>query len=143
MSEAVASQLGHEQRAKQQQYVQTNTRARWRFVALGIGLLGAVRLAGLVPLSPWFLLGFALTFVAANWGMHRLVHRTTFRPWYAQLNLVLGCLLISAVLFAMGPTGHVLYGAYLIAPVQAALYLGRREAWGALGINVAGFGLVT
>ncbi|MGH7531539.1 MAG: methyl-accepting chemotaxis protein, partial [Gemmatimonadales bacterium] len=42
-----------------------------------------------------------------------------------------------------GPTGHVLYGAYLIAPVQAALYLGRREAWGALGINVAGFGLVT
>jgi len=37
----------------------------------------------------------------------------------------------------------VLYGAYLIAPLQAALYLGKREAWAALGINVAGFGLIT
>src|SRR3989442_13022606 len=25
------------------------------------------------------------------------------------------------------PTGHVLYAAYLVAPMQAALYLGRRE----------------
>ncbi|MEX2155561.1 MAG: methyl-accepting chemotaxis protein, partial [Gemmatimonadales bacterium] len=68
---------------------------------------------------------------------------TPFQPWYAQLNLVVGCLLISAVLFAMGPAGHVLYGAYLIAPLQAALYLGRREAWGALATNLAAFALVT
>src|SRR2546425_1042635 len=66
-----------------------------------------------------------------------------FEPWYAQLNLVVGCLLISAVLFAMGLNGHVLYGAYIIAPLQAALYLERREAWGALIINLAAFTLVT
>src|SRR5881628_1608004 len=51
--------------------------------------------------------------------------------------------LISAVLFAVGPTGHVLYVAYLIAPLQAALYLGRTEAWQALLLNLTGFGLAT
>ena len=86
---------------------------------------------------------FAVSFVAANAGVRRLVEREAFQPWYAQLNLVVGCLLISAVLFAMGPNGHVLYGAYLIAPLQAALYLERREAWGALIINLTAFTLVT
>ena len=76
-------------------------------------------------------------------GETRVVQRGAFQPWYAQLNLVVGCLLISAVLYAMGPNGHVLYGAYLIAPLQAALYLERREAWGALIINLVAFTLVT
>ncbi len=136
-------QLVAERFAKQRQYVLSNTRARWGFVGFGIALLSAVKLAGIIAISWWFILVFALSFVAANAGVRRLVEREAFQPWYAQLNLVVGCLLISAVLFAMGPNGHVLYGAYLIAPLQAALYLERREAWGALIINLTAFTLVT
>jgi len=136
-------QLLEERFAKQRQYVLANTRARWGFVGFGIALLIGVKLSGLSTISPWFILAFAASFAAANAGVRRLVERGTFEPWYAQLNLVVGCLLISAVLFAMGPNGHVLYGAYLVAPLQAALYLERREAWGALIINLAAFTLVT
>ena len=136
-------QLLEERLAKQRQYVLTNTRARWGFVGFGIALLSAVRLAGITPISWWFILVFAAAFAAANAGLRRLVRRGAFEPWYAQLNLIVGCLLISAVLFAIGPNGHVLYGAYLIAPLQAAIYLERREAWGALITNIAAFTLVT
>ena len=136
-------QLQEERFAKQRQYVLANTRARWGFVGFGIALLVGVKLAGIVTISPWFVLAFAASFAAANVGVRRLVERGAFQPWYAQLNLVVGCLLISAVLFAMGPNGHVLYGAYVIAPLQAALYLERREAWGALAINLVAFTLVT
>jgi methyl-accepting chemotaxis protein len=139
----LAHQLLEERLAKQRQYVLTNTRARWGFVGFGIVLLAAVKLARLTPVSPWFIVVFAASFVAANYGVRRLVRRSAFQPWYAQLNLVVGCLMISAVLYAMGPNGHVLYGAYLIAPLQAALYLERREAWGALIINLAAFTLAT
>ncbi|HEV2672356.1 MAG TPA: methyl-accepting chemotaxis protein [Gemmatimonadales bacterium] len=136
-------QLLEEQLAKQRQYVLANTRARWGFAGFGIVLLIAVRLAGISLISPWFLLGFAAVFASANAGVRLLVQRTGFRPWHPQLNLLVGCLLISAVLFAMGPDGHVLYGAYLIAPLQAAMYLERRDAWGALITNIAAFALVT
>ena len=136
-------QLLEERLAKQRQYVLTNTRARWGFVGFGITLLAIVKLAGLTPIAPWFIVAFAASFVAANYGVRRLVQRTAFQPWYAHLNLVVGCLMISAVLFAMGPNGHVLYGAYLIAPLQAGVYLERREAWGALIINLAAFTLAT
>ena len=136
-------QLVEERVAKQRQYVLTNTRARWGFGGFGIALLIAVRFAGITPISWWFIPGFAVIFVAANAGVRRLVTRGAFKPWYSQLNLVVGCFLISAVLFAMGPNGHVLYGAYVIAPLQAAVYLERREAWGALLINLAAFTLAT
>ncbi len=139
---SLESQLAEEQHAKQRQYVLANTRARWGFVGFGIVLLIGVKVARIVPLSIWFIPAFAIAFAAANYGVRRVAQRTEFKPWYAQLNLVVGCLMISAALYAVGPTGHILYGAYLIAPLQAALYLGRREAWGALGINVAGFGLI-
>ena len=139
---SLESQLAQEQHAKQRQYVLANTRARWGFVGFGIILLIVVKVARIVPLSVWFIPAFAAIFAAANYGVRRLAQRTAFQPWYAQLNLVVGCLTISAALYAIGPTGHVLYGACLIAPLQAALYLGRREAWGALGINIAGFGVI-
>jgi methyl-accepting chemotaxis protein len=136
-------QLHEERLAKQRQYVLANTRARWGFVGFGIVLLAAVKLAGISTISPWFILLFAASFAGANAGVRRLVQGAAFQPWYPQLNLVVGCLLISAVLYAMGPNGHVLYGAYLIAPLQAALYLERREAWGALITNLTAFTLVT
>jgi methyl-accepting chemotaxis protein len=136
-------ELYEERLAKQRQYVLTNTRARWGFVGFGIALVAIVKLAGLTPISPWFLLVFAAAFVAANYGVRRLVQRSAFQPWYTYLNLAVGCLLISAVLFALGANGHVLYGAYLIAPIQAGLYLERRDAWGALAMNLAAFTLAT
>jgi methyl-accepting chemotaxis protein len=136
-------QLAQEQHAKQRQYVLANTRARWGFVGLAIALLVFARLIGIIPISFAAILAFAGAFAAANYAVRRLASDTPFRPWYAQLNIAVGCLMISAVLYAIGPTGHVLYGAYLIAPLQAALYLGRREAWGALGINAVGFGIAT
>ncbi len=139
----LGAQLLDERLAKQRQYVLANTRARWGFVGFGILLLGIVKLAGISAISPWFLLAFAAIFAGANAGVRRLVQRGPFQPWYAQLNLVVGCLLISAVVFAMGANGHVLYGAYLIAPLQAALYLERRDAWGALITNLVAFALVT
>jgi methyl-accepting chemotaxis protein len=140
---SLAHQLQEERYAKQRQYVLANTRARWGFVGFGIALLIGVKLAGIVTISPWFILAFAASFAGANAGVRRLVERGAFQPWHAQLNLVVGCLLISAVVFAMGANGHVLYGAYVIAPLQAALYLERREAWGALIINLIAFTLVT
>jgi len=132
-------QLLEEGHAKQRQYVLANTRARWGFVAVG-ALLVAV---GGGTRSPWIALAFAASFAAANAGVRRLAQRAPFEPWYAQLDLIVGSLVISAVLYALGPTGHLLYGAYLIAPLQAALYLGRREAWSALATNLVGFALVT
>jgi len=140
---SLGAQLLDERLAKQRQYVLANTRARWGFVGFGILLLGIVKVAGIGAISSWFMLAFAAIFAGANAGVRRLVQRAPFQPWYAQLNLVVGCLLISAVLFAMGASGHVLYGAYLIAPLQAALYLERRDAWGALITNLVAFALVT
>ena len=140
---SLGAQLLEERLAKQRQYVLARTRARWVFVGLGIVLLVAVKLAGIAPIPPWFILAFAASFAGANAALRRLVQRPEFQTWYAQLNLVVGCLMITAVLYAIGPNGHVLYGAYLIAPLQAALYLERREAWGALMTNLAAFTLVT
>jgi methyl-accepting chemotaxis protein len=140
---ALDQQLAAESRAKQRQYVLSNTRARWSFVGVGVGLLAVVRLAQLVPISWWFILGFATGFAAVNYAMFRLARDTPFRPWYAHLNIAIGAAVISAVLGALGPTGHVLYAAYLIAPLQAALYLGRTEALQGLVLNLTGFGLVT
>jgi methyl-accepting chemotaxis protein len=139
----LGTQLQEERLAKQRQYVLANTRARWGFVGLGLLLLVAVKLAHISSISSWFILSFTVVFVGANAGMRRLAQRAPFQSRYAQLNLVIGCLLISAVVFAMGTSGHVLYGAYMIAPLQAALYLERREAWGALITNLIAFALVT
>jgi len=139
----LAQQLADEDRAKQRQYVLANTRARWSFVGVGVALLVVIRLVRWVPVSWWFIVAFAAGFVAANYAMFRLARDAAFRPWYAHLNIAVGAALISVVLAALGPTGHALYVAYMIAPLQAALYLGRTEAWQALILNLTGFALVT
>src|SRR2546428_4957763 len=139
----LAQQLADEDRAKQRQYVLANTRARWSFVGVGVALLVVVRLGGVVAVSGWFIVAFVAGFVAANYAMFRLARDAAFRPWYAHLNIAVGAALISVVLAALGPTGHALYVAYMIAPLQAALYLGRTEAWQALILNLTGFALVT
>ncbi len=139
----LSQQLADQDRAKQRQYVLSNTRARWTLVAGGVALLALVRLTRLAPIPWWFIVAFVAVFAAANYAMLRVARDTPFRAWYTHLNIAIGAALISAVLFAVGPTGHVLYVVYAIAPLQAALLLGRTEAWQALILNLTGFALVT
>src|SRR5256884_4225760 len=44
-------QLAAEDRTKQRQYVLSGTRGRWRVLGLGVVLLSAIRLAGVVPVA--------------------------------------------------------------------------------------------
>ena len=136
-------QLADEDRAKQRRYVLANTRARWRFVALGSGLLAILRVAGVAPVSWLYILGFAGLFAGIGYAMLRLVRGDAFRTWHAHADIAVTAAMISAILYAVGPTGHLLYVVYLIAPLQAALYLGQSEAWQALLINLTGLGLAT
>src|SRR6266567_416179 len=136
-------QLADEDRAKQRRYVLANTRARWRFVALGAALLAILRVAGVAPVAWPFVLGFAGVFAGISYAMLRVARSGEFRAWHAHADMAVSAALISAILYAVGPTGHLLYVVYLIAPLQAALYLGQTEAWQALLVNLTGFGLVT
>jgi methyl-accepting chemotaxis protein len=140
----VAHQLALETQAKERQYVIANARARWGFFGFGVVLLVIVRLTRLVPVSWLFISAFSIAFAAINHAMVRAAeqHRE-FRGWYAYANNAVGAAMIAAILYAVGPTGHLLYVAYLIAPLQAALYLGRTEAWQALIVNLTGFGVAT
>src|SRR2546422_2670341 len=140
---ALQRQLADEHTAKQRQYVLSNARARWSVVGIAGALLVTARVAALVPTWWSFTAGFPAAFAAANYGMQQLARDTAFQVWYAHLNVALGTALITAVAYAVGETGHLLYAAYLIAPLQAAYYLGREEAWQALVLNLAGFALLT
>ena len=139
----LTQQLADEDRAKQRRYVLANTRARWRFVALGAVLLAILRVARVAPASWPFILGFAGVFAGLSYAMLRVARGGEFRAWHAHADMAVGAAMISAILYAVGPTGHLLYVVYLIAPLQAALYLGQTEAWQALLVNLTGFGLVT
>src|SRR2546423_3555359 len=136
-------QLAAEDRTKLRQYVLSTTRGRWRVLGLGAVLLTAIRLAGLVPLAWSLVLGFTVVFAAVNYAMALVARSHALPPWYLHASIAVGAAITSAIVYAVGPTGHLLYVAYLIAPLQAALYLGRTEAWQALVINLAGFALVT
>ena len=136
-------QLADEDSAKQRQYVLANNRARWRSLGFGVALLALVRLTGLGPVSWLFIAGFTVAFVGINFAMLRVARSQALRAWYAHGHIATGAAMISAILYAVGPTGHLLYVAYVIAPVQAALSLGAGEAWQALLLNLTGFALVT
>jgi methyl-accepting chemotaxis protein len=138
----LSEQFVAERRAKQRQFVLANTQAHWPLIIVAVLLLGAVRLFGIAQVSWIFLAGFSAAAAGANFGLVRLVRQTAFRPAYVTLTLIVGAGMISAVLYALERTGYVLYAAYLIAPLQAALSLGRRAAWTALTVNVAGFAIV-
>src|SRR5213594_224276 len=139
----LTQQLADEERAKQRQYVLANTGTRWGFVGIGVLLLATVRLVGIVPVSWLFIAAFTIVFGAVNHGMRRVARDRPFQVWFPYLNIAIGAAMISTVVYALGPTGHLLYVAYLIAPLQAALYLGQSEAWQALLLNLTGFALVT
>ncbi|MGH7645790.1 MAG: hypothetical protein ACREMR_09405, partial [Gemmatimonadales bacterium] len=136
-------QLRHEEDARRRHVVLTTTRGRVGLATLGIAVLAAVRLLGVGPVSWTFITAFALTAAAAHYALFRVVRDTPFRPWYLWLDIALGAATLSAVLFGLGPEGHLLSAMYLIAPARAALRLGRRVAWGTLAGNVAAFAIVT
>jgi methyl-accepting chemotaxis protein len=138
----LSDQFAAERRAKQRQFVLAGVQGRWRLIGLGVLLLVAVRLFDVIDIGWGFLLGFTGLSVAANFAMGQLVQVTRFRTAYVPLTLAVGAAMISAVLYALDRTGYILYAAYLIAPLQAALQLGRRAAWAALGINLGGFTIV-
>jgi methyl-accepting chemotaxis protein len=139
----LSEQFTAEHRTKQRQFVLDGIQARWRLILMGVLLLGTVRLFDVVRVSWVFLAVFTVVSVAANAGLSRLVRGTVFRPAYVVVTLAVGAVMVSAVLYALDRTGFLLYAAYLIAPLQAALHLGRRAAWTALTINLAGFALAT
>src|SRR5437764_12914 len=136
-------QLAAEDRTKERQYVLSGTRGRWRVLGLGVVLLAAIRLAGVVPVAWSFILGFTVLFAAVNYATTRVARSGALPPWYTLATMAVSAAMISAIVYAVGPTGHLLYVAYLIAPLQAALYLGRNEAWQTLIVNLAAFALVT
>src|SRR5438309_7389106 len=82
MSDAAdfAQQLAAEDRTKQRQYVLSSTRGRWRVLGLGVVLLTAIRLAGLVPLAWSFILGFTVVFAAVNYAMTRVARSAELPP---------------------------------------------------------------
>jgi methyl-accepting chemotaxis protein len=135
----LSEQFTAEHRTKQRQFVLAGIQARWRLILVGVLLLAVVRLFNVVAVSWVFLIAFAVASVAANYAMTRLVRGTAFRPGYVVLTLALGAAMISAVVYGLDRTGYLLYAAYLIAPLQAALQMGRRAGWIALAINLAGF----
>src|SRR5216117_3791561 len=75
----LTDQLADEERAKQRRYVLANTRARWRFVALGAVLLAILRVARVAPVSWPFILGFAGVFAAISYAMLRMARGGEFR----------------------------------------------------------------
>jgi methyl-accepting chemotaxis protein len=130
--------------AKRRRHVLATTSARWRWVGGGVALLAVARIAGLTAISWWFIPGFAVCFGGLNYAIRRGASRAgPLQSWHATLDMGLGSAMISGLLYALGPNGHLAYALYLIAPLQTAFSLGGQEASRALGINLVGFALVT
>src|SRR5438094_10517230 len=104
---ALTHQLADEDRAKQRRYVLANTRARWRFVALGVTLLAVLRVARVAPVSWLFIIGFAGVFVCISYAMLRLGRRGEFPGWLALALIAVVAEMISVNLYAVGLIGHL------------------------------------
>src|SRR5438067_12916708 len=98
-------QLAAEDRTKERQYVLSGTRGRWRVLGLGVVLLSAIRLAGVVPVAWSFILGFTVLFAAVNYAMTRVARSHELPPWYTQATMAVGAAMISAIASAVGATG--------------------------------------
>jgi methyl-accepting chemotaxis protein len=140
---AAAAPAPDDRQIRYREFVLTDARLRWRLLAGVVVLLSALRLSGRIADAWWFIAAIALTCAALNYLTVRLTLDRPFRPAFAHLNAGLGAGLISATLFALGPQGHLLSAAYLIAPLQTAFRIGPIEGWQALVWNITGFGLAT
>ncbi len=138
----LSEQFATERFAKQRQFVLEGVQARWRVIALGVVLLVVVRMVPLVPI-PWSLLGaYSVGSVLYNLGVGYLARQPMFRSGYVTLATALDAAIVSTLVFALGGTGFLIATMYLIAPLQAALQLGRRAAWTALAVNLTGFAII-
>ena len=138
----LSEQFATERFAKQRQFVLEGVQARWRVIALGVVLLVVVRMVPLVPI-PWSLLGaYSVGSVLYNLGVGYLARQPMFRSGYVTLATALDAAIVSTLVFALGGTGFLIATMYLIAPLQAALHLGRRTAWTALAVNLTGFAII-
>jgi methyl-accepting chemotaxis protein len=137
----VTAQLEAEQIEKRRAYVAASIRGRWVLIVLAMAALGAARLGG-TAVAWWGLPLLGALFGAVNYGLVYATRSGAWRPWHGPANVAVGGALVSSLLFALGPGGHVLYPLYLLTPVRTALSLGRLEAWGALALNQLGFGVV-
>src|SRR2546427_5064674 len=88
----LTQQLADEDRAKQRRYVLANTRARWRFVALGSALLAILRVARVAPISWFYILGFAGLFAAISYAMLRDRKSTRLNSSHSQISYAVFCL---------------------------------------------------
>src|SRR5205823_12296586 len=120
---ALTAQLAEERRVTQRQYVLASARARWTLLGVGVALLAAVRLARLVPVSWWLIIGFAVLFAAANFAIYRITRDTPFRPGYAHVNIAVGSGVISIVLYAICTSGHVVCAVFVCDPLEGAVFL--------------------
>src|ERR1044072_664967 len=86
MSDAadLAHQLAAEDRTQARQYVLSGTRGRWKVLGLGIVLLTAIKLAGLVTLTGSFIVGFGVVFAVVNYAMTRVARSGALPPWCAH-----------------------------------------------------------
>lgn len=138
----LSEQFAAEHRAKQRQFVLAGVQARWRLIAVGVLLLVIIRLVPLAQIDWSLLVVFSVGSVLGNLAVAHLARQPAFRPGYATLALALDSAIVSSLVYALGRSGYLLAAAYLITPLQTALHLGRRAAWTALGINLAGFAVV-
>ena len=138
----LSEQFAAERRAKQRQFVLAVAQARWRLIAVGLLVLVIARLIPLAAI-PWsLLLGYSIGSVLGNLAVANFARQSTFRPGYLTLSFALDAAIVSLLVYALGRVGYLLVAAYLITPLQSALHLGRRAAWSALGINLAGLAVV-
>jgi methyl-accepting chemotaxis protein len=117
--------------------------ARWRWVGGAVALLAGARLLRVITISWWFVPAFAACFGGLNLALRRLARYRPVQPWHATLDSGLDSAMISDVLYALCPRGHLVYAIYLIGPLRTAFSLGQHEAWHALVLNLVGFDLVT
>src|SRR5256885_1677514 len=94
-------QLAAEDRTKLRQYVLSTTRGRWKVLGLGVLLLTAIRLAGLVPLAWSFVLGFTVVFAVVNYAMARIARSDELPPWYLHATMPVGAATISPIVRAV------------------------------------------
>ncbi|HJQ66917.1 MAG TPA: methyl-accepting chemotaxis protein [Gemmatimonadales bacterium] len=138
----LSEQFAAERFAKQRQFVLEGVQTRWRLIALGVVVLVVIRMIPLVPI-PWSLLGaYSVGSVLYNLGVGYLARQPMFRSGYVTVAAALDAAIVSTLVFALGGTGFLLATMYLIAPLQAALHLGRRAAWTALVVNLTGFAVI-
>ena len=121
---SVADPAAEELRAKRRAYMLAATRARWRWIGGAVAVLGVARLLQLITISWWFVPAFAVCFAGMNLALQRLARDRPLQAWHATLDMGVGSAMISAVLYALGPGGHLAYAVYLIGPLLTAFSLG-------------------